>query len=140
MKSLSAKERRDIIVRAATALKWLAEQGYIHGDIKFQNMYRDTAGNIYLLDFGSAQTLVSAQDSQIENEISKFTERITPISDSKVPNFDLKPYESDERNALIPFYDFIIHYYSDAKQSGGRRRHQTRRHVKKRRNTRRRKI
>lgn len=138
--SLSTGERRDIIVRAATALKWLAEQGYIHGDIKFQNLYRDISGNIYLLDFGSASSIKSAQEIQIKREIGKFIEMITPIADT-VLTFNLTPYESDYSKAIIPFYDAIIRYYSNPTQTGGRRyRRKTRRHAKKRRNTRRRKI
>lgn len=149
MTSISAEEKRGIIVRAATALKWLAEQGYLHGDMKFQNLYRDTAGNIYLLDFGSASQIARAQDSEIEREIKRFIEMVTalvPESASqlkadilKVAAFNLEAYD-DYRNAIVPFYNFVIDTVKGGQTGGRRYRRKTHRRHRKSRTVRRRKI
>ncbi len=43
-----------VIRQVVMQLRWLAQQGYIHGDIKLDNFYRAVDGRILLLDFGRA--------------------------------------------------------------------------------------
>jgi serine/threonine protein kinase len=43
-----------VIRQVIMQLRWLAQQGYIHGDVKLDNFYRTADGRILLLDFGRA--------------------------------------------------------------------------------------
>lgn len=50
-----------LLAGAAGALKWLAEKGYTHGDIKADNIYITDEGRVLLLDFGLAKRMGPVQ-------------------------------------------------------------------------------
>jgi serine/threonine protein kinase len=138
--TLSDAEKRKLIVDIAKSLKWLADQGFIHGDVKFQNLYRGTDGRIYLLDFGEAVRMSKVQHSDVVKAIGQFGEMIAPHLTPEAPEFPIDQYGDNWKAAIIAFYDEMIRRFSPGGQGGGRRRYRkkTQRRNKRRRATRRR--
>jgi serine/threonine protein kinase len=56
-----------LLAKVVAALQWLTSVGYAHGDIKSDNIYVTTDGNVRLMDFGKARpmTAVAARDDRI---------------------------------------------------------------------------
>jgi serine/threonine protein kinase len=133
--TLSVEEKRKLIVDIAKSLKWLAQHGFVHGDVKFQNLYRGTDGRIYLLDFGKAKRLNVADSKDVDKVISQFGEMIAPHLTPEAPEFQYDAYGADYAAAIVAFYDAMIRKFSPGGQGGGRRSRKTRRQSKKRRAT-----
>ncbi len=141
----TSPEKYQIAMNAAIALQWLADQGFTHGDIKLDNLFREENGNIRLLDLGLSQSFrkdrikmfgsfvrradkwsaIHDMDAFIDNVIDKMAISLPePLRDSRKYLEDTLR-ESDYENppvALHNFYQGIIDFCKTQKARGGRRR------------------
>ncbi len=139
----TVEQRRRDIHQIASSLKWLGMNGYIHCDMKFDNLYRGRDGRIYLFDFGMAKRIVDADvgDLRLEifNFITKLVINLLPgpsveglLADVLVTTLNHPPAAGGNvyAKAILAFYDAMIARYGPPGQGGGRRRHHrvTRRH------------
>lgn len=53
------------------ALRWLVSNGYMHGDIKADNFFVESNGNVRLLDLGQLLTLRFAHDTELKDELKR---------------------------------------------------------------------
>jgi serine/threonine protein kinase len=133
-------EKKYDLYHIASSLKWLGSHGYIHRDMKFDNLYRDLSGHIYLFDFGMAKKIEEASSMDLHLEISNFVNKlITPLAlastsvsgilaDVLVTTLSHPPPHGGNvyAKAILAFYDAMIARYRPHGQGGGRR--VTRRH------------
>jgi len=87
-------------------LRWLAQQGYIHGDIKLDNFYRTADGRILLFDFGRAGRVAFAS---VMSELMAVARIISPY------NTDLgswlKFHAMEEYAHIVSFKDMLAEIY-----------------------------
>jgi serine/threonine protein kinase len=133
----SKKELYNILIQAATALKWLIEVGgYSHQDIKFDNIYRTSDGKILLLDFGLAEKAKDLHGFHVRKDSRDFKEMLIK------GNLDIAGFpeagEDDPAKNLVDFYTELITFLQAKHDSleGGRRRQKrkTRKQSKRRKN------
>ena len=136
-------EARDLITKTAEALKWLAKQGFTHGDIKLDNVYREKDGKIRIFDFGSSKSFLEHDNMQhanmwdVERDMTAFVtliiEPLAPIVDRlhNVNKFMSGNVTSKPRpqQALINFYSAVIEEYGEKRggKAKTRRTHKSRR-------------
>jgi serine/threonine protein kinase len=77
----SRREIRRVLDIATRQLRWFATAGFIHGDIKADNLYRTVDGRVLLFDFDKARK--GLFPAQIMNERRKFLEMIGPYVSSR---------------------------------------------------------
>ena len=53
------------------SLRWLVSNGYIHGDIKADNFFVESTGNVRLLDLGQLATLRYANSESLKDELKR---------------------------------------------------------------------
>lgn len=66
------------------ALNYCHAQGFLHGDIRLNNLGTDTSGNGKLFDFGNASAIKSQQEKQREIELLKNIMRSPVAQERKV--------------------------------------------------------
>lgn len=135
-------EARDLITKTAYALKWLAKQGFTHGDIKLDNVYRDKTGKIRIFDFGSAKSFLEHDNMQHANmwdsarDMEAFvTWIIAPLAPVVDKLRDVNIFTKSGTNpqqALNNFYSAVIREYGEKVGGKGRktRKHKKTRHSK----------
>lgn len=130
-------EARTLITKTAKALRWLATQGFTHGDIKLDNVYRDKTGKIRIFDFGSSKQFSANANMQhatlwdsardMEAFVTWIIEPLAPIVDKlRHVNVFTKP-GTNPQDALNNFYSAVIREYGE--KTGGKG-HKTRKHKK----------
>jgi serine/threonine protein kinase len=142
---ITRAQRHSIIHSIADSLRWLASKGFIHRDIKFDNLYWDnTNRRILLLDFGMAKPIDSMNKEDLLAEVFNFmrkiveplrveTEEVYAAYRVAIETIVRHMRRSDAnpnayKNTIITFYNAMIDMFAPpAGQQGGRRR-QTRRH------------
>ena len=87
-------------------LRWLAQHGYIHGDIKLDNFYRAADGRILLFDFGRAGRVAFAS---VMSELMAVARIITPYNADL--GFWLKFHAMDEYAHIVSFKDKLAEIY-----------------------------
>lgn len=156
-RTMPSSEKYSIAIHAAKALQWLADQGFTHGDIKMDNIFRSTDGSIRLIDLGLSQTFRKERIKMFDGIVPRadkwsairdtdaFVKNILDKMDLPLPKNlrDGRLYiedtlrKTDAENpqvAMHNFYQGIIDYYtlkknSNAKIGGNRRtRRKYRRH------------
>jgi hypothetical protein len=160
---LPLEKRKKLIIKIAEALRWYSDQGFLHGDIKFDNLFRETNGNIRLIDLGLTLSLEdpiripygtsgrmvridSARVGNIRNEMQTFRKNIIKelMSQEEITQELLNYLETapdkiglDLKQTMNDFYTTIIAELEKSSSSSGggtRRRHRHRKtHRKNRR-------
>ena len=87
-------------------LRWLAQQGFIHGDIKLDNFYRTADGRILLFDFGRAGRVAFAS---VMSELMAVARIISPYNADI--GFWLKFHAMDEYAHIVSFKDMLAEIY-----------------------------
>ncbi len=87
-------------------LRWLAQHGYIHGDIKLDNFYRTADGRILLFDFGRAGRVAFASTM---SEVTAVARIIRPHN-AELANWLLLS-AVDEHTHIAPFKDKLAEIY-----------------------------
>ncbi len=68
--NLSAVEKMDLILQVSSALRYLHNNGYVHGDIKSENIMVEPVGSrlmCKLIDFGKGKDFLIERDSDSKN-------------------------------------------------------------------------
>lgn len=145
-RTLAPAEAKQILFEIATKLKWLAKQGFIHRDIKFDNLYRAADGTILLFDFGFAMQIGAANENDMLIEMSNFIDKlVTPLAGLVFPiagasvdlfRYGILSYAKSlvrsglpVKDAIMVFYSTMIRMFRPSQEGGGktrRRRHRNR--------------
>jgi serine/threonine protein kinase len=127
-------EARTLITKTAEALRWLAEKGVTHGDIKLDNVYREKDGGIRIFDFGSSKTFLENPNMtatlwDVERDMTAFVkwiiEPIAPIVDRLINVNKFMSGKPTPQEALINFYSAVIEEYGE-KRGGKAKTRRTR--------------
>ena len=121
------------------SLRWLVSNGYIHGDIKTDNFFVESNGNVRLLDLGQLATLRYADSISLKDEL--FRLRFLFESTFKVYGLPYKnlflqvekySYEAkklsfeklqEKRDYLMKFYDLLDSILRETfSKKGGKRK------------------
>jgi serine/threonine protein kinase len=124
-------EARTLITKTAEALRWLAEKGFTHGDIKLDNVYREKDGGIRIFDFGSSKSFLENADMawDVERDMTSFVKWIIKPLIPGINKFeDVNKFivgDIATQASLINFYSAVIEEYGE-KTGGKAKTHQTR--------------
>ena len=89
-----------VFYHVARQLRWLAEKGYVHGDIDLGNFFRTTDGRILILDLGLSHKRLTVQLAHREK--AAFMHIIRPfVKQNLIFYLDSKPF-------TMPLADFYL--------------------------------
>ena len=101
------EEARELLKKVAQQLKWLAENGYSHGDIKLDNFFRTTDGRVLMLDLGTVARLdAGGARASARTDKAAFIFMVRDMLD--VSSLDTRNILYDEPEKLPEFYEMVV--------------------------------
>jgi len=95
-----------IIRQIIMQLRWLAQHGYVHGDVKLDNFYRTADGRILLFDFGRAARAAYGSIMADATAVSRIVRPHNP----DLANW-LLHLAVEEQSHIGPFKDKLVEVY-----------------------------
>jgi len=99
-------KRNYLLIEIIKHLKWLLQNGYVHGDVKFDNFFIGENGQTYIIDFGKSKNITTSIfliEKDINDVIAMSNSLVTPIikstiSGPKIIRFDSADSPYDRAN------------------------------------------